>query len=623
MRIEGHPFGLVLLGKAFNETSLSLAAFLADYEAFLLKAENQYVGKEHRQRTLYANVEYSVRFLSPELRSLLSKLWLFHAPFLPTVAVAIFDADRGEQHTERSLIEDQLLALWQRGLLSRSGSEEGVLLYHVQPVLRPYIKTHLADASERESLLARFGAAYANVAGYLNRELGRGGSAFLLAVVCRDDIERGIVYVTGSEKGNYLLDWGWVLHSLGDRTQGLALTEQALEIGEGQDQTLTLHAMNNIAGIYSATGRLQDALRLYEQALTLTREVGDRATEGTTLNNLGRVYGTLGQKAKALDYYEQALALLREVGDRATEGTTLNNLGRVCDALGQKPKALEYYEQALALTREVRDRATEATTLVNMAVLLYQEGQYRQKAIANMEQALDILRATGLPQDAAGQTLEMIEHALQTMRDGSFANGQSGSSTTLPTERINTVIGNTAAVMTTMPERRAEWREAIAQELQDAHQHGADWQIEFAFFTAVLAILDGQPPSLPVDHPYAVAITAILDAIASGGLEPDDDGDDATEGAQALEAFVQASVVALRSKSPEEKMAFMQQLAALQAQDDEMKALFQAIQFALGGGDLMHLGDHLPGPARQVWDMIVVGVQEDDTPPHETPDVEE
>ena len=199
--------------------------------------------------------------------------------------------------------------------------------------------------------------------------------------------------------------------------------------------------------------------------------------------------------------------------------------------------------------------------------------------------------------------------------------------TTMPTEQVNTIVGNTVAVMTAVPERRAEWRETIAGTLANAQQRGADWQIEVEFFTAVLAILDGQPPSLPVDHPYAAAITAILDGIAAGEPEPDDDDDedDAAEGVQALEAFVQASVVALRSKSPEEKMAFMQQLAALQGQvqDDEMKALFQAIQFALVGGDLLHLGDDLTGLARQVWDMIVAGVQEDDTPPHETPGVAE
>ena len=347
-RIEGHPFGLVLLGKAFNETSLALAAFLADYEAFLLKAENQFVGVEHRQRTLYANVEYSVRFLSPELRGLLSKLWLFHAPFLPATAVAIFDPDRGEQQTERSPVEDQLLALWQRGLLSRSGSEEGILLYHVQPVLRPYIEAHLADASERESLLARFGAAYANFADYLYRELGRGGSASLLAVLCRDDIERAIAYVTGSEKGDYLLRWGWVLHRLGDRTQGLALTEQALEIGEGQDQTLTLHAMNNIAGIYSATGRLQDALRLYEQALVICcgkwETAPGKAPRSTTWAACMMIWGRSPKRWSTTNRRWHCCGKWETAPGKAPRSTTWAAL----DALGQKPKALEYYEQALA-----------------------------------------------------------------------------------------------------------------------------------------------------------------------------------------------------------------------------------------------------------------------------------
>jgi hypothetical protein len=172
-----------------------------------------------------------------------------------------------------------------------------------------------------------------------------------------------------------------------------------------------------------------------------------------------------------------------------------------------------------------------------------------------------------------------------------------------------------------MPERRAEWRETIAGALAAAQQHGTDWHIEVEFFTAVLAILDGQPPSLPADHPYAAPIAAIHDGIAKGEPLPDDE-DEVPEEVQALAVFVQASVAALRSVNPQEKMAFVQQLAALQAQtpDDEMKALFQAIQLALFGGDLAHLGGTLTGFAQQVWEWIVAGMQQDNTPPRDTPD---
>lgn len=145
------------------------------------------------------------------------------------------------------------------------------------------------------------------------------------------------------------------------------------------------------------------------------------------------------------------------------------------------------------------------------------------------------------------------------------------------------------------------------------------------FFTAILAILDRQPPSLPADHPYAPAIAAIQDGIANGGSEPDDEyEDDVPEEVQALSVFVQASVAALRSSNHQEKVTFMQQLVDLQgkAPDDEMQALFQAIQLALFGGDLAHLGDHLTGLARQVWDLIVASVQQDDTPSRKMPNAQ-
>jgi hypothetical protein len=45
-QVEGHPLSLHLLGGAFNESAISLAAFIKEYEAQLLQAENKYVGPE-------------------------------------------------------------------------------------------------------------------------------------------------------------------------------------------------------------------------------------------------------------------------------------------------------------------------------------------------------------------------------------------------------------------------------------------------------------------------------------------------------------------------------------------------------------------------------------------------
>ena len=76
-----------------------------------------------------------------------------------------------------------------------------------------------------------------------------------------------------------------------------------------------------MAAVYQATGQPQRALEVYEQALPMRREVGDRAGEATTLNNMALVYQATGQPQRALELYEQALPLMREVGDRAGEAS--------------------------------------------------------------------------------------------------------------------------------------------------------------------------------------------------------------------------------------------------------------------------------------------------------------
>ncbi|MBS1252943.1 MAG: hypothetical protein MAG451_01986 [Anaerolineales bacterium] len=87
------------------------------------------------------------------------------------------------------------------------------------------------------------------------------------------------------------------------------------------------------------------------------------------------------------------------------------------------------------------------------------------------------------------------------------------------------------------PDQRGEWREAIAGVLQDAGQRGDGWQSEVEFFTAVLAILDGETPDLPDNHPYAQALAAIQAGIAAGGRQ---ETDTSSAMLQAVQDFVNA-----------------------------------------------------------------------------------
>ncbi|MEG4421498.1 tetratricopeptide repeat protein [Microcoleus sp. LAD1_D5] len=61
------------------------------------------------------------------------------------------------------------------------------------------------------------------------------------------------------------------------------------------------------------------------------------------MNNTGLVYGTISQPQEALKYFNKALPINREVGERAGEANTLSNIDRVYDSISQPQEALKYF----------------------------------------------------------------------------------------------------------------------------------------------------------------------------------------------------------------------------------------------------------------------------------------
>ncbi|MBD2563339.1 CHAT domain-containing protein [Nostoc linckia FACHB-391] len=198
-----------------------------------------------------------------------------------------------------------------------------------------------------------------------------------------------------SQEAERLLEQGIKLTQQQEHQQAIQIFQQALTIArELKDQKHEATALLGLGFNYDRLGEKQKVLDYFNQALPLYRAVGDRSGEATTLNNIGGVYSALGEKQKALDFYNQALPLRRAVGDRYGEATTLNNIGRVYDDLGEKQKALDFYNQALPLLRAVGDRSGKATILNNIGRVYSALGE-KQKALNFYNQALPLYRAVG------------------------------------------------------------------------------------------------------------------------------------------------------------------------------------------------------------------------------------
>jgi CHAT domain-containing protein len=100
-----------------------------------------------------------------------------------------------------------------------------------------------------------------------------------------------------------------------------------------------------------------------------------------------------------LDYLQKALALARESKDQRLEGKALSNLAQAYAQAGQTQLAIETHQQSISLLRAAGLPAEAAWEINNMAALYYDLGD-RDKALALLNEALPLLRAAG---DRAGQ----------------------------------------------------------------------------------------------------------------------------------------------------------------------------------------------------------------------------
>lgn len=128
--------------------------------------------------------------------------------------------------------------------------------------------------------------------------------------------------------------------------------------------------------------------------------------EAVTLLGIGRVYDALGEKKQALDYFQQALPLSRAVGDRAGEAVTLHNIGSLLADQNQPQLAIIFYKQSVnvyetlredikGLSPELQQTYTEsvADTYRKLADLLL-----KQDRILESQRVLDLLKVQELYQ---------------------------------------------------------------------------------------------------------------------------------------------------------------------------------------------------------------------------------
>jgi tetratricopeptide (TPR) repeat protein len=244
---------------------------------------------------------------------------------------------------------------------------------------------------------------------------------------------------------------------------------------------------------------------LYEQALTIARDIGYRYGEANQLGNLGNCYADLGQTRRAIDLYEQALTIARDIGYRQGEAIYLGNLGICYADLGQTRRAIDLHEQALTIARDIGYRQGEAAQLGNLGNRYAELGQWEHAAEYH-RRAIEIADAIGSAQMQAearqdlahtqlwAEDLSTAQQTITTARDYPYPPAQA---------RIALLTGIIALRVGDITAAAAAFRDAVTATATDNRLHHSPEDYD-ALDTQALALL-GLTLTGPDDHTAAAA----------------------------------------------------------------------------------------------------------------------
>lgn len=173
---------------------------------------------------------------------------------------------------------------------------------------------------------------------------------------------------------------------------GLQAIAIAAEIPSTSEAEMELaYAHNNLAAVYAAQKREEEALTHYQHALTIRerhREV-HKYEYAQSLDNVGMQLGRLERFDEALPYHEKALKIQQEIGDPLGEASVLHNWAWLHWDLTQLEAAEEKFLRALELWTSIEYRKGMAFARQDLGTL-YAEQERWEQALEFLNEAVKL-----------------------------------------------------------------------------------------------------------------------------------------------------------------------------------------------------------------------------------------
>ncbi len=156
----------------------------------------------------------------------------------------------------------------------------------------------------------------------------------------------------------------WSLAELGEFAEGVARTDEALQIVQAAEQPFSfVHAFLGVGHLYLRKGEFGDAIRALGQGAALCQAFDISIWFPWVTSSLGYSYALSGRVAEGFSLLEQALEKASALGLMGYQSLRVAYLGEAHLLAGRKEEALQQAARALQLSREHKERGSKAWVL--------------------------------------------------------------------------------------------------------------------------------------------------------------------------------------------------------------------------------------------------------------------
>jgi predicted ATPase/DNA-binding CsgD family transcriptional regulator len=199
----------------------------------------------------------------------------------------------------------------------------------------------------------------------------------------------------------------WIAQSLGETRRAAELCEEALSVSRTLgDHVRTAESLCNLSRVTRVLGEYTQARTLAQEAVDLHRADRHQSGKAHALLVLGDVARDLGEPGEVYVRCEESLAIYRDLGDPLGEGFSLHNLAVAAFAERNLKQAQTLCEQSLAIFRRLDVRGATAEVLASLGPILDTAGQ-SESALATLTEALELAWRVG-PRWVVAASLEGI-----------------------------------------------------------------------------------------------------------------------------------------------------------------------------------------------------------------------